>query len=521
MPRVFAPTAFRWTDNVDYPYGWQDIPDDSKARAMKSAGKVVDGVVDTADDITSVPALQALVSGYGNLTRHRIASIGNSINSRNSASSSGAGVGGYDAWGFVTQAYALSNGGFDRITSTAATYTTNPITGGANGSGQNEAIDAFGCYAAPGATTAQILLRLPIVVAAWTQAPTVIWLGALAENDMAQGVAAATTIANVKAILGLLQRAYPNALVILSSPGACDNYNSGAKQQAMRDVRAWTLALSAKNVLIEQNDSLMINTTNGEMDVRYGSDTATQGAGNVHPNELGALVRARAFLAQFPTLFATPLVLPTGWGARTSADSDADTPGNVTGTPGQNCAVNPAFLRTGSPGESLSGIISKGYNFYNDTGVGKQIALTANGLQLDIWKGAGFAGGGVGPTSDSAAFTLSNQLGGTFQSHFRVRVLNPTGILSLRPTVNISGGTAQTIEANFTQGTFTRGIESGLRVGDVLLFSTAPYTITGGNNQIAYHACKCNILASLPQEAAFSGRSPSLEYLAETTIRIA
>jgi hypothetical protein len=50
MPRVFAPTPFRWTDGQDYPYGWFDLADDSKARAMKAAGRVTDGVFDAPDD---------------------------------------------------------------------------------------------------------------------------------------------------------------------------------------------------------------------------------------------------------------------------------------------------------------------------------------------------------------------------------------------------------------------------------------------------------------------------------------
>lgn len=63
MPRVFAPTPFRWTDGLDYPYGWQDIPDDSKARAMKAAGKVGDGVFDSQDDLPLVSPLISSVSG--------------------------------------------------------------------------------------------------------------------------------------------------------------------------------------------------------------------------------------------------------------------------------------------------------------------------------------------------------------------------------------------------------------------------------------------------------------------------
>lgn len=65
MPRVFAPTPFRWTDGLDYPYGWQDIPDDSKARAMKAAGKVGDGVFDSQDDLPLVSPLISSVSGAG------------------------------------------------------------------------------------------------------------------------------------------------------------------------------------------------------------------------------------------------------------------------------------------------------------------------------------------------------------------------------------------------------------------------------------------------------------------------
>ncbi len=63
MPRVFAPTPFRWTDGLDYPYGWQDIADDSKARAMKAAGRVSDGIFDAADDLPLVSPW--LVSGAG------------------------------------------------------------------------------------------------------------------------------------------------------------------------------------------------------------------------------------------------------------------------------------------------------------------------------------------------------------------------------------------------------------------------------------------------------------------------
>ena len=63
--RVFAPVPFRWTDGIDYPYGWFDIADDSKARAMKAAGRVSDGLFDSQDDLPLVPWL---VSGDGTPT---------------------------------------------------------------------------------------------------------------------------------------------------------------------------------------------------------------------------------------------------------------------------------------------------------------------------------------------------------------------------------------------------------------------------------------------------------------------
>ncbi|RTL40560.1 MAG: hypothetical protein EKK53_15340 [Burkholderiales bacterium] len=65
MPRVFAPTPFRWTDGVDYAYGWQDVPDDSKARAMKSAGKVSDGTLDSVEDLQVIPSLAAAAANAG------------------------------------------------------------------------------------------------------------------------------------------------------------------------------------------------------------------------------------------------------------------------------------------------------------------------------------------------------------------------------------------------------------------------------------------------------------------------
>ena len=55
--RVFAPVPFRWTDGIDYPYGWFDIADDSKARAMKAAGRVSDGVFDSPDDAITPQAV--------------------------------------------------------------------------------------------------------------------------------------------------------------------------------------------------------------------------------------------------------------------------------------------------------------------------------------------------------------------------------------------------------------------------------------------------------------------------------
>lgn len=56
--RVYAPAAFRWTDGKDYPFGWQEINDDSTVRAMNAAGRVYDSPGAAA-------AAQALVSGGG------------------------------------------------------------------------------------------------------------------------------------------------------------------------------------------------------------------------------------------------------------------------------------------------------------------------------------------------------------------------------------------------------------------------------------------------------------------------
>ena len=79
--KVFAPSAFRWPANSgqDYPYGLQDIGNDTLARALLSAGVVV--ADDPGDQVnagdkplsplsaTQVAAVQSLVSTPGNLAR--------------------------------------------------------------------------------------------------------------------------------------------------------------------------------------------------------------------------------------------------------------------------------------------------------------------------------------------------------------------------------------------------------------------------------------------------------------------
>jgi hypothetical protein len=61
--RVFAPVAFRWPpqSGKDYPYGWQEIPDDSLVRTLRDARLLT---ADETDD-RLLPALSALVSGAG------------------------------------------------------------------------------------------------------------------------------------------------------------------------------------------------------------------------------------------------------------------------------------------------------------------------------------------------------------------------------------------------------------------------------------------------------------------------
>lgn len=53
MPRVYAPAPFRWTDGLDYPFGYFDIGDDSKARAMKVALRVFDDPGSSASSLAS------------------------------------------------------------------------------------------------------------------------------------------------------------------------------------------------------------------------------------------------------------------------------------------------------------------------------------------------------------------------------------------------------------------------------------------------------------------------------------
>lgn len=64
MPRMFAPAAFRYPPQTgkDYPYGWQDIGDDSLARTLVAAGYLQDGDAGP-DPWAGTPAGAAAVSG--------------------------------------------------------------------------------------------------------------------------------------------------------------------------------------------------------------------------------------------------------------------------------------------------------------------------------------------------------------------------------------------------------------------------------------------------------------------------
>lgn len=128
MPRFFAPTPFRWTDNVDYPYGWQDIPDDSKARAMKAAGKVSDGVFDAQDDLPLVsPLISSVSTSLKRVNPVRVATIGDSTADVNgtahdislfTAASGSIGPEKYQLSSLYPQAYLVGNGGIGGQTTT-------------------------------------------------------------------------------------------------------------------------------------------------------------------------------------------------------------------------------------------------------------------------------------------------------------------------------------------------------------------------------------------------------------------
>jgi hypothetical protein len=414
--------------------------------------------------------------------RPRLVSIGNSINDRNRFGESAGGS--FSAWGYISWIHALSGAAFDRCRSKKITWNA------------NEQMDELGCYGAPGCTIGPVgvqsmLARLPEVLSNLIDAPDVIYLSALFENDLGspQAQSSAVTIRYGQQAIQVCRAAFPNAIVVVATPAPSQFYNTAAIKTAVAAVSAWVQALPATdpNVLIEINDSYILAGTAEQPNTSYTAD-------GIHQNERGALLRAKRFMAQLSYLFSNPLQVPqTALGA---------------------FAPNPDFSLIGNPGSGSVPIFT-GFDFYPDTNYASDVTQNPVGQGINVTlKSTGIVAGNAGQsiTSDAQAKAVTGGAG--YMALARVKVLNPVNLWALNLVMQPSSGGA--IYALYYQGTFItshpEGISDVLQIGDSFTFTTPPQLFPSAAATV-YTQMQIKGTSSTP---AFGG--PSIQLLTQTVL---
>jgi hypothetical protein len=417
--------------------------------------------------------------------RPKLASIGNSINDRNRLGETSNGY--YSAWGFLTWIHAASGAAFDRCRSKGIVWNA------------NENMDQLGCYGAPGCTIGSsgpqsILARIGEVLNNLIDVPDIIYLSALFENDLAvaQSRPSAEIIYNGQKAIQLCRSTFPNAILIIATPGPSTNYNTGAVHANVAAVSAWVqgLPLTDSHILCELNTSLILAGTADQPNPSYMSD------GVVHQNERGALVRAKSFVAQLGYLFANPLQV---------SQTSAGTYGN-----------NPDFALTGNPGSGTAPVFT-GYDAYFDTNFAATVVQNPSGQGITFTLnsvGAVSSGNGVSMASDAQVVTIvPNQ---AYAAVVKMKVVNPANLFMLNvlclPSVGGPFGM-------WVQGTFAAAHPEGLsdifKAGDTYTLVSPP-VLPGAGATTIFSSAKVQCTSSTP--ATVGANSPSVQLAVQTVV---
>jgi hypothetical protein len=459
------------------------------------------GIVNPKDGKTKI---------YPKYLRPKIATIGNSINGLNQVDDT---LPAWQARGHMTWLQALSGLAFDRVRSNKFDWGAQGNAGGA------ETLDRFGNYAWGGAnltlgSTYSMLNHIPQALQKFIDIPDIVYLTNIVENDISSGVAYATLVTNITILIECVQQAFPNAFIIIATPNPSTSYTTTAHHTVFTQISGWIAGLSATNpmVVAEINTSTILAGTTDQPVPSYTFDNI------IHPNERGALVRAKSALAQLNYLFPNPYdVTKLPYSATTLA---------------QAFQTNPDFSKKGAPAGAIGGVSYTSYDWYTDTNISPVVVdNSANNAGINLTLGAsatlGSTGLGVSPTSDASAVVLSgNNLYSQYMAVSKVRIVNPANLFAITLALNFSGGTAITAYGNNFYGgggnlasTYTQGLSDIFQAGDTLTLSTPPTAPQNTNTTISYTQTKVTATNGLTPTST-SAQKPSVDIIAQNVIQV-
>lgn len=284
MPKVFAPAPFRYPPQTgkDYPYGWQDIPDDSLARTLAAAGLIDMDLPEAGALPLNEHAAEHVAMG---VTQGRNAVLfGDSWAVQHfidTTLTAGTYAGVYTAKGWFHHLQLLSGNAFNLIHAAGKSGDTIAMAVARMNNPQGGAM--FGNVANPG----------------WTGARPNWLFVSLGINDILNGVATSTSVAGARTILNAAR----NMGATVVWPTAClpGGEGSALSGSALSLLRAWNselLALRSEYYNLIAPDAYAAAMDPANPGYSY-SGLFNDGSGTwIHPNNAGgALLGSTAYTA--------------------------------------------------------------------------------------------------------------------------------------------------------------------------------------------------------------------------------
>jgi hypothetical protein len=441
--------------------------------------------------------------------RLKIAQIGNSISAY-----SGVQANQFRPKGALAWANAYLHYGFSNIRSTA----------GQIGADANSQMDAWGTYAYSGGVlgsqsgdgrTNTIIPNLAAVFAAWTDAPDIIMLNGICENDIAGVIAANVICNNIARLIGECQRAYPAALIVISTPYPSGYYTTvtsdgvtalstaaaNVNAACYATVKAYIRRLASARIVVWTPDAYL-NTTTLAPVAGYTGNVATPDL--IHPNERGGFVLGRDNLRTALEPYAFPIVVPTNPAEATPANYFAQNAGfncyaNNTAAEVNNGTLHgPQYWTPNNPANATT-TFTQGTTAAEGTIVTATNALAPGAITKPSTRDFGLYSTTTGALASVGTALISTQ------SFMRVAIVNPVGLQSVQLqtsyyTSNQTSVVGQVFQNSNTTWLSGEATDLPFNVGDEFTLYTLPM-VAGSNATAVQQTINLLLSAAAPINA--------------------